>query len=213
MEKGRLEAFSDGVLAVAITLLALDIRVPVHSGEHLAQSLLDQWPVYVAYLTSFLTIGIIWINHHAAIRRLREIDHAILTINLLLLMSVCVLPFTTSLMAAYLLASHGEGLAAGVYSGSFLIMGLIFLVFNRHVLRDKPHLLEPTLGEPARRMILRRSVAGLVPYALATALAAISPYVTLAICSAVACYYALPLATGESLEMPDETPTRTPTRP
>ena len=108
MSTGRLEAFSDGVIAVAITLLALGLTVPsVNSGHALAHDLGQQWPAYVAYVISFATIGIIWIHHHASIRRLREADHLILVINLILLMSVCVLPFTTGLMAAYL--THDGG--------------------------------------------------------------------------------------------------------
>jgi uncharacterized membrane protein len=95
MEKPRVEAFSDGVIAVAITLLALDLRVPdpaAHGG--LAHALAAQWPNYAAYLVTFLTIGIIWINHHAMLRRLVSVDHTILVLNLLLLLTVVILPFT-----------------------------------------------------------------------------------------------------------------------
>ena len=109
MSTSRLEAFSDGVIAVAITLLVLDIHVPtppLPAGTTLAHELGANWPVYAAYITSFLTIGIIWINHHVMIRRLREPDHMILFLNLLLLMSIAVLPFATSLMAAYLRESR-----------------------------------------------------------------------------------------------------------
>src|ERR687884_1376242 len=121
MSKTRLEAFSDGVLAVAITLLVLDIKVPSPATtEHLGKALAHQWPVYLAYVNSFITIGIIWINHHAMLARLRQPDHAILMLNLLLLMSIAVLPFATSLMSAYLKQSRGEHLAAAIYSGSFL---------------------------------------------------------------------------------------------
>ena len=103
MSINRLEAFSDGVIAVAITLLVLNIDVPhLKPGETLAHGLLDQWPSYAAYVTSFLTIGIIWINHHVMVGRLREADHAISFLNLLLLMSIAILPFATNLMAAYL---------------------------------------------------------------------------------------------------------------
>ena len=97
MTTNRLEAFSDGVLAVAITLLVLDIRVPdPGSGGHsLAHNLLHAWPNYAAYVTSFITIGIIWVNHHAMIGRLREADHTILVLNLFLLLSIGLLPFAT----------------------------------------------------------------------------------------------------------------------
>jgi TMEM175 potassium channel family protein len=118
---GRLEAFSDGVFAVAITLLVLDLKVPstVAGGPSLAHELARQWPSYAAYVVSFLTIGIIWINHHAMIRRLRAVDHPIMTLNLLLLLCVAVLPYVTSLMAAYLKVPRGQHLSAAIYSGPF----------------------------------------------------------------------------------------------
>jgi uncharacterized membrane protein len=197
MSTTRLEAFSDGVLAVAITLLVLDIKVPV-VGSHgsLAHELARNWPHYAAYATSFITIGIIWINHHAMIGRLRQADHAILFLNNLLLLSIAVLPFATSLMATYLKQTNGQHLAAAIYSGSFLVMSLLFTAVNRHILFDKAHLLDPELSADRRRQILTRAVSGLAPYAIATVLAAVSAYATLAICAAVAAFYALPIASG-----------------
>jgi uncharacterized membrane protein len=198
VSKNRLEAFSDGVLAVAITLLVLDIKVPPTDSSHsLGHNLVQNWPNYAAYVTSFITIGIIWINHHAMINRLRQTDHTILALNLLLLLSIGVLPFATALMAEYLKQSQGEHLAAAIYAGSFLVMSLFFLTLNRHILFAKRHLLGPTLSEDQRRSIIRRSFVGLIPYAVATALAALSPYVTLAICFVIAIYYALPLASAD----------------
>ena len=206
MATNRLEAFSDGVIAVAITLLILNISVPAPDSRHtLAHELARRWPEYAAYVVSFLTIGIIWINHHAAIRRLHRVDHSVLTLNLLLLKSVCVLPFTTSLMATYLKRPSGEHLAAAVYSGSFLLMGIAFLAFNWHVLLRKPHLLRPALPEALRRDLLRRAFVGLIPYAMAAALAALSPYVSLAICTAVAAYYARPTTTQTFPSLKGET--------
>jgi uncharacterized membrane protein len=193
-----MEAFSDGVLAIAITLLVLYIHVPPpRSGVSLAHQLAVQWPSYAAYLTSFLTIGIIWINHHAMVRRLREVDHAILSLNLLLLLTIGVLPFTTALMAEYVKQSSGQHLAAAIYSGSFLLMSLVFAATNRHILFAKASLHRVELSESERRSILARGVVGLVPYAIATALAAVSAYVTLAICGAIAIFYALPSATAD----------------
>jgi TMEM175 potassium channel family protein len=194
----RLESFSDGVIAVAITLLVLDIVVPLpgHSRHGLTYELLHNWPHYVAYVVSFLTIGIIWINHHAMIGRLREADHSILILNLLLLMSIGVLPFATSLMATYLRESSGESVAAAVYGGAFLVMATFFTLLNRHILLNRAYMLEADLSEQERRRILVRSVSGVGPYVLATALAFVSPFITLAICGAVAAYYALPVASG-----------------
>ncbi len=193
MSKGRLEAFSDGVIAIAITLLVLDIHVP-SPGRHggLAHALGAEWPSYASYATSFLTIGIIWVNHHAAFGRLRRVNHTVLFLNLVLLLFIGLLPFTTALMADYLRQSSGEGLAAAVYAGSLLAMSVAFLALQRYTLRLRPDLLREDITAAERVSIYRRSRAGVLPYVLATALAAVSPYATLAICAAIAVYYALP---------------------
>ena len=197
MGTNRLEAFSDGVIAVAITLLVLNISVPEPgSGRSLGHELARMWPQYAAYVVSFVTIGIIWINHHAMINRLANSDHTILILNLLLLMSIGVLPFATALMATYLRESSGETLAALVYGGSLLVMAALFAALNRHILLVKAHMLVEPLPEARRREILRRSVRGLIPYTVATALALVSPYLTLAICASLAVYYAFPIASG-----------------
>ncbi|HEV2980961.1 MAG TPA: TMEM175 family protein [Solirubrobacteraceae bacterium] len=199
MSPTRLEAFSDGVIAIAITLLVLDIHVPkTGPGMSLARALGQQWPHYVAYFTSFLTIGIIWINHHAAIRRLGRVDHAVMTLNILLLLTIGLLPFTTALAAEYLKLGHGAHLAVAIYSGSYLLMSIAFIALNRHILLAKPQLHRVKLSEQECKQILRRNVTGLLPYALATALAVVSPYITLAICGAVAIFYALPFASADS---------------
>jgi uncharacterized membrane protein len=190
----RLEAFSDGVFAIAITLLVLDIHVPEPGSGRLGHELLAQWPSYAAYVVSFLTIGIIWINHHAAFSRLRAVDQSILMLNLLLLLSVGILPFTTSLMAAYLKEGSGEDLAAAVYGGSFLLMGLIFVLANRQILLRRPRLLRQPIAPAAARNVLAFAALGQIPYVLATALAFVSPYITLGICAACAVYYSLPVA-------------------
>jgi uncharacterized membrane protein len=198
----RLEAFSDGVLAVAITLLVLNITVPPPAKAHdLAHELARHWPEYAAYATSFMTIGIIWMNHHAMIGRLRQADHAILFWNLLLLMSVGVLPFATSLMATYLKEGHGQAhVAAAIYSGSLLVMSLVFSVLNRQILLVKSDFLDEQIPEARRRAIFKRALTGIIPYVIATALAPVSAYATLAICAAVAAYYATPVATGSTVE-------------
>jgi len=190
----RLEAFSDGVFAIAITLLVLDLHVPQPGSGELGHELLAQWPSYAAYVISFMTIGIIWINHHAAFNRLREVDHSILIWNLLLLLTVGALPFTTSLMAEYLKEGSGERLAAGIYGASFLVMGGVFVGANRQILLKRPQLLKQPMPPAAARRVLRFAALGQIPYVLAVALAAVSPYVTLAICACTAVYYSLPIA-------------------
>ena len=96
---GRLEAFSDGVLAIAITLLVLEIKIEPPGFEHLWRALADEWPSYLAYVTSFLTIGGVWLAHHALFERLSAIDPVLMRLNILLLMAVSFLPFPTALMA------------------------------------------------------------------------------------------------------------------
>jgi uncharacterized membrane protein len=193
MSKSRLEAFSDGVIAIAITLLVLDIRVPPPHHGGLAHALGEQWPSYAAYATSFLTIGIIWINHHLMIGRLRAVDHSVLFLNLLLLMVIGVLPWSTALMADYLRAGSGASLAAVVYGASLLAMAVTFYILQRHILFGRHDLLRKDVDEQQRGTINRRNRAGLLPYVVATAAAPLSAYVTLAITAAIAVFYALPL--------------------
>jgi uncharacterized membrane protein len=191
----RLEAFSDGVFAIAITLLVLELHVPEPESGELGHELLAQWPSYAAYFVTFLTIGIIWINHHAAFSRLRSVDHSILMLNLLLLLTVSVLPFTTSLMAEYLKEGEGERLAAGIYGASLLVMGAAFVLTNRQILLKRPQLLKDPIPPERARRLLYFAALGQIPYVLAVGLAIVSPYVTLAICALTAVYYSLPIAT------------------
>lgn len=189
---GRLEAFSDGVIAVAITLLVLDLRVPEPDGEPLASRLLALWPNYLAYVISFLAIGIMWINHHAALRRLRAADHAVLVVNLLLLLCIVVLPFSTSLFATYLDAPTGGHLAAAVYAGSFLVTSIVFVVLHWLVLMRRPHLLREPFTSARRRSLLRRATIAPPVYLVAALLGLLTPYLTLAICVALGLFYLAP---------------------
>jgi uncharacterized membrane protein len=111
-------------------------------------------------------------------------------------MSIAVLPFATRLMAAYLRESSGQHLAAAVYSGSFLVMSVMFSILNAHILLAKHEKLARPLSPERRRQILARSISGTLPYAIATAVAAVSSYATLIICGAIAVFYAFPIASG-----------------
>ncbi len=146
---------------------------------------------------SFLTIGIIWVNHHAMIGRLRQTDHTILVLNLFLLLSIGLLPFATSLMARYLREPHGQHLAAAVYSGAFLLMSLIFSLMQRHILFGKTHLLSEDLDEQRRRSILRWGITGSSPTPGHRA----GPGLALrdgGHLRGVAVFYALPIASGNT---------------
>jgi uncharacterized membrane protein len=203
-----MEAFSDGVIAVAITLLVLNVGVPARESLH-GQTLLHvlgrQWPQYAAYVVSFLTIGIIWINHHAMISRLREADHTILIANLVLLMSIVAIPFATNLLATYLHdgSTKQANLAAAVYGGAMCAMAFTFSLLNRQILIARAHLMHEAMALEERRAIYRRAATGLVPYVIATALAGLSAYATLAICGALAVFYALPIASSTTASVPE----------
>jgi uncharacterized membrane protein len=202
MPKGRLEAFSDGVIAVAIAVLALDLPIPEpNGGRRLAHELAVRWPSFAAFAVSFLTIGVVWINP-PMLARLAQVDHRTLLLNLLLLLSVCLLPFSTALMADYLKATDGEGLAAAIYAGSFLLMSVLFFAMQVHVLRFRPRLLHRRITPEVRDAVLRRNAAGLLPYLVATAMAAASPYATLALTAAVAVFYAVPSTTADAVAAP-----------
>jgi uncharacterized membrane protein len=194
MEKGRLEAFSDGVIAIAITLLVLEIKVPVpvNGGLDLPGELAGQWPSYVAYVVSFATIGVVWINHHATLDRIESVDHTLIILNLLLLMLTCVVPWTTALLADYLREPHGGRIASVIYGGSFLLVTATFYLLQRHILFGRGELMGHRNDAAARTRIDRRNRLGLLPYAVASAVGLYSAYLTLAICALIAVYYALP---------------------
>ena len=139
MTTGRLEAFSDGVLAIVITLLILDIKVPVAAAGHLGTELLEQWPRYVAYLSSYLIVGIIWLNHNATIRLVARSNHTLQVLNLLLLLPVSVLPWPTALLAEYAVeGTRGDQrLAVLIYGATSSAMAFAFNILWRYLLRHR----------------------------------------------------------------------------
>jgi len=136
----RLEAFSDGVFAVAITLLVLNIKIP---GLDLPSSelpndtilwqkkLLEEWPSFVAYVTSFATIGIMWLNHHRLFTHIKRTDTGLLLLNLLLLLFIVLVPVPTALLAEYVVRPN-EHAAAIIYSGTFFVMACCFNLLWRY---------------------------------------------------------------------------------
>jgi uncharacterized membrane protein len=193
-ETGRVEAFSDGVFAIAITLLVLELKVPRGGdGETLAAALLSEWPSYVAFLTSFATIGIMWINHHRLFTLIRRVDHIMLVLNLLLLLGVTIVPFPTSLVAEHL--GHAGGrLAALIYAGNGLIIALGFWGLWRYTSspRRTPRLLRFLPDSPEARAINAQYRFGPLFYLAAFGLAFLSPWASIAFCAALAMFFALP---------------------
>ena len=189
MTTSRLEAFSDGVFAIAITLLVLDLVVPPPGPTHenLAAALGREWPSYFAYLVSFLVIGIIWINHHTMLTLVERLDRPVLFANLGLLLTISVIPFPTRLLSEYLLEPDAQ-VAAAVYSATMLAMGVAFASLWLAVTR-RPSLLRRPLDPATRRATLRRFGAGQIVYAGAIALSFVSAVATLALHAAIGVYY------------------------
>ena len=142
----RTEAFSDGVFAIAITLLILEVNVPETAFDNLWRGIIDQWPSYLAYATSFITIGGIWLAHHGIFRRLQYANTRLMLINLLLLMAVSFLPFPTKLMAEAIHSSDAERAAVIFYGGSLLVISSLLNALWGSVARDR-HLLRPEVSE------------------------------------------------------------------
>ncbi len=186
MTTNRLEAFSDGVFAVAITLLVLEIDVP--GGENLWHDLKEEWPSFAAFFVSFWVIGIIWVNHHGVIDHLKRADRGVLYLNLLVLMTVVFIPFSTALFADHLKSGADEKVAAIVYSGSFLAMGVGFGLLWTYVTSHR-EALGVSLTDEEVRSTRRSFLIGNPIYALAFAMSFISPAAVLAIVALVAFYY------------------------
>lgn len=135
MKKSRAEAFSDGVFAVAATVLVFNLVDPNVSHGGLGPALLQEWPSYVAYFISFSTIVVIWVNHHGIIDAIGRFDRVLLFLNGLLLLTVAVIPFPTRLLAHYLQAGHDQTAAAVAYGLVMSSMSLAFSIFNLYARR------------------------------------------------------------------------------
>jgi uncharacterized membrane protein len=129
---GRLEAFSDGVFAIAITLLVLELGVSADAHEHLLRSILDEWPSYLAYITSFLTIGVVWMQHSAITHALRTADATLYRLNLLVLLLASFLPFPTKLTSEFVGERDPERIAVIFYGLVLLALALSLTVFVRY---------------------------------------------------------------------------------
>jgi TMEM175 potassium channel family protein len=187
-ETARLEAFSDGVYAIAITLLVLDLKVPTVQDGKLASALLHQWPMYFAFLISFAFIGIMWVNHHRLFNHIRRCDDRLLFLNLLLLLGVTVVPFPTALLAAHLKGGDAR-VAAEVFNGTYVMIAIFFNVLWHHAVGAG--LLDSATQESAHA-ISRQYAVGPISYLACFALTWVSVPLSLAVNIALAIFFALP---------------------
>lgn len=186
--KGRLEAFSDGVLAVAITLLVLDLHVYPEGHGSLAQQLVQEWPSFAAYVLSFFIIGVIWVNHHALLALAARVDRVLMFDNLLLLLFVTTIPFTTSTLASFLTAGGTDArLAVVLYGLSMEGMAVSFTLMLRHLVR-RGLLIHPVDRATGRRAV-RRFGLGTVVYPIVVLVGLVSPPVMLLLYAALTGFY------------------------
>jgi len=190
-EMGRVEAFSDGVMAIAVTLLVLGLTVPaIGSEQSLASNLAHSWPEYFSYIVSFLVIGIVWMNHHRMFSLLVQVDRTLIFLNLFLLLWVVALPFTTSLVATYLLHGFDGSVAVAAYSAVSFMMAVGFTAIWSYATRPGSELLGPDVDPIALRSRTRGFYAGLVVYVFAFGIAFLSAVAGFILLAATTAYYA-----------------------
>ena len=206
MDRSRLEAFSDGVFAVAITLLVLNFVIDGPKGPHeLLFQLKHLWPTFLAYLVSFFMIGIIWVNHHVLVRSIVLVDRTLLFLNLVLLLFVVLIPFATEIVADYRLARNWDAeISVAVYAAVFFGMSIGFSSIFEWTLHGErvSQPLPPERHWPAR---IRFVIGGLV-YLVAFGVALLNAVAGFVLIALVAVYYIVERTPTSS---PQTTPTTT----
>jgi uncharacterized membrane protein len=192
-ETARIEAFSDGVFAIAITLLILEIKVPGPAGGDLTLQLLKQWPSYLAFVLSFFFIGIMWINHHRLFNHIKRSDNMLLVLNLLLLLGVTAVPFPTAVLAQNF-GYSGQRVAMFLYNGTYFLIAIFFNVLWRYCISKNHHLLGKEVDMAAVEKITAQYALGPVAYLICMLLAWISARASLLMNIALAVYFLLPPA-------------------
>ena len=186
MTTNRLEAFSDGVFAIAATLLILNVVEP---AGPLGQGLLQIWASYVAYAVSFVTIGVIWINHHGVMAQIAKVDRLFLLVNVIFLMLIAFIPFPTRLLAEHIMADGAQA-AALAYGITLTGTAVMFNVMWQYAAHDK-RLLRENASERAVRGITRSYLPGPFIYLVATVSAVVSPQLSAVLYAAIALFYVL----------------------
>ena len=188
-ETNRLETFADGVFAIAITLLVLEIRIPEQTDD-LGKALLAQWPSFVAYVTSFLTIGVMWVSHHQMFTIIRRTTPTFLFLNVLFLLPVAFVPFPTALVAAHILDEGARTTAVLVYGAVSVVIAVMFNVLWAYAFRNG--LVVSGRGADRSQAVARGFIVGPLIYLAATLLAFVNPFISMGVFAALAVYWMLP---------------------
>jgi uncharacterized membrane protein len=187
-ETGRIEAFSDGVYAIAITLLILDVHSPTSAPGQLGHALARQWATYLAFLISFVFIGIMWVNHHRLFNHIRRSDNRLLFLNLLLMLGVSVVPFPTALLSAHYNAAD-RTIATAVFNGTYFMIAIFFNVLWHHAV--KAGLLDSATLESADE-VSRQYAIGPAAYLVCLLMTWVSAPASLLLNIGLAVFFALP---------------------
>jgi uncharacterized membrane protein len=199
-DTGRLEAFSDGVFAIAITLLVLNLHVPLEgelSSGDLFAALGPQWPTYLAYVASFVFILVMWINHHQLFQLIGRANHPLMLFNGLLLMLIAAVPFTTALLAEYMRSSSklNQREAVLVYNGLYIVIAIIYNVLWRYAAHER-RLLDEAAHPAQVKRITDAYRLGPLSYIAALLLALVNIPASLLLNLLLAVYFALPRTRG-----------------
>jgi uncharacterized membrane protein len=188
MTTSRLEAFADGVFAIAATLLVLNVDVPSLDGHTLTHELARLWPAYVGYAVSFVTIGIIWVNHHVVLDLMRGADRVFLFINVLFLLCIAFIPFPTRLLATYVRTGDGRA-AAAAYGITLTVTAVFFNLMWRYAIGAGGRLLRTDADRRQVDGITRSYRPGVPMYAAATVVGIFQAEVGAALFAAIALFY------------------------
>jgi uncharacterized membrane protein len=191
-ESGRVEIFSDGVIAIAITLLVLDLKIPEGEPGTVAHRLLEQWPAYLAYLASFFTLGVVWVNHHALFTRIGKVDNGVLWRNLAMLLALSVFPFPTATLAhAMQDGTHGDQVTALALYGLIMAAMAATWMIMFFYLEPRRELLSDGLAPGFFREERRRAMFGILSPVVAVAIGVVVPAVALFVFLLIPIFYGL----------------------
>ena len=186
----RIEAFSDGIFGVAITLLAIDLKAPVLeliSNHNLLESILERWPEYLAVLSSFASVLLMWMSHHEVFRKVAKVDVSLMLANGLLLLLIIGVPYPTSIMARYILTDAAQ-YAAAFFAGYSVLVNLAFRILWLVVSRNR-RLLKQSVSEKTITTFTRAMSMGLPVYFIIALVAFISPLGSVLLCNAMWIYW------------------------
>jgi uncharacterized membrane protein len=188
--RGRLEAFSDGVFAIAITLLVLDIAVPAEDSEDFLRAVVDQWPFYLAYVISFASIGAVWLAHQMITQYLDRVDAWFIRLNLLLLSVVSFLPFPTRLVGEHIGDTNPERVAVTMYGFTLLSAFALVSILWRYAVHGR--LVVTDASEQDVDLLTNRLTPGMGAYVAMIALGLFFPSVAVVGYLAIAVFFIVP---------------------